>query len=577
MKSAAADVVIYARYSTDRQDARSIDDQVRRCRGYAADRELTVRTVYQDAAQSGAHLDRVDMQRLLRHAQGGAFAAVLVDDLSRLSRDLGNTWRIVFEELAAVNVRVIDVTTGMASDGAGARLTFGAMALVNDTFLQLVRAETHRGMEGRAIAGFSTGGRTYGYSAVTEENPPDPEHPRKRAVIDDAEAYIVVRIFRLFAEGASLKGIAATLNAEGLAAPNDGGRGNKIGRGWPHTTIRAILRNERYTGKVVWNASKWVRVPGRKARRRVARPESEWNVARYDELRIVPEELWEAVQARFARRASATRRGPLPGSGRHASLLTGMLRCGTCNGSMTGVSRRVKNGVTYMNFGCTAHFARGASICANGAMISEIKATTGIIGALQRELTAPGMADRFVEVFNRRRTELERQAAKGGASVADQVREAERRVRNLTEALAKVGWSDALAATLREEEARLTALKTQATSDRRGASAPVPHARLVESYLANLFALLARDKQRGREVLARHMSPVLMTPIADDDGQRYYLATTSFNLAISFGKNKTPPGVEPGGVVVFRGSGGPHEQLTTTIPVTEKIAIGRGK
>jgi DNA invertase Pin-like site-specific DNA recombinase len=219
------------------------------------------------------------MQRLLaaaRSRSGAQFQIVLVDDLSRLSRDLGDTWQIVFRDLASAGVRVIDVTTGLASDGAGARLTFGALALVNDTFLQLVRAETHRGLEGRALAGFSTGGRCYGYTTVQEDNPPDPEHPRKVFVIDEAEAVVVRRVFSLFAEGVSLKKLAALLNEEGYAAPHDGGRGNKIGRGWGHTTIRAMLCNERYTGHVTWNQSKWVQVPGRKSRRRVTRPESEW-------------------------------------------------------------------------------------------------------------------------------------------------------------------------------------------------------------------------------------------------------------------------------------------------------------
>lgn len=88
-------VVIYARYSTDRQDARSIDDQVRRCERYATEKGYTVTDIYKDAAESGATLNRDDMQRVLRDARrrGGApFKAVLVDDLSRLSRDLGDTW-----------------------------------------------------------------------------------------------------------------------------------------------------------------------------------------------------------------------------------------------------------------------------------------------------------------------------------------------------------------------------------------------------------------------------------------------------------------------------------------------------
>src|SRR5580658_7322223 len=138
----------------------------------------------------------------------------LVDDLSRLSRDLGNTWQIVFHDLASANVKVIDVTTGLSSDGAGARLTFGAMALVNDTFLQLVKSETHRGLEGRALAGFWAGGRVYGFDTIAESNPPDPLRPRAIPVINKEEADIVLRIFIMYADGLSLGGIAALLNRE---------------------------------------------------------------------------------------------------------------------------------------------------------------------------------------------------------------------------------------------------------------------------------------------------------------------------------------------------------------------------
>src|SRR5471030_2054344 len=121
----------YARYSTDRQDARSIDDQIFRCRAYAKEHGLNVVAEFKDAAKSGATLDRADMQKMLAVTRKGRhcpFRVVLVDDLSRLSRDIGNAWRLVFEDLASTNVQVIDCSTGMSSDGAGARLTFGAMA-----------------------------------------------------------------------------------------------------------------------------------------------------------------------------------------------------------------------------------------------------------------------------------------------------------------------------------------------------------------------------------------------------------------------------------------------------------------
>lgn len=539
--STAADntipVAIYARYSTDRQDARSIDDQIRRCRVHAATHGLRVIAEFKDAAISGAHIDRADMQKLLAEARakgGAAFRAVLVDDLSRLSRDLGNTWQLVFHDLASVDVTVVDVTTGMSSDGAGARLTFGAMALVNDQFLQNVRKQTHRGLEGRAIGGFWTGGRCYGYVTVTEENPPDRDHPRKRSVIDPVQAALVVRVFRLFADGMSLKKIASMLNEEGLAAPNDGGRGNKNGHGWGHTTIRAMLSNERYLGRFVWNQAKYVRVPGRKNRRRVERPESEWIAREYPELAIVPKDLWDEVQVRFQRVYSKARGRPA-GTGNHVHLVSGLMRCGVCGGSMTIVGRKMKNGVSYARFGCTAHYSRGASICANALSVSEKKASRTLVNALKQKLDGPDLVERFVAKFKQRTTELRSEGSRGKDDSERRVRDCERRIANLTEALAKAGWSDALASKLREEEAQLGKLKAERTAAAKETGARVvPHPTAIAGYLKNLFTLLETDPVRGREILSRFVAPIVMTPESEGPARRYR-ATGAFNLAYFLG------------------------------------------
>ncbi|HEX2880319.1 MAG TPA: recombinase family protein [Polyangiaceae bacterium] len=528
--NAGIPVAIYARYSTDRQDARSIDDQMRRCRAYAATHGYRVIAEYQDAAISGAHVQRADMQRLLTasRAKGGApFRAVLLDDLSRLSRDLGNTWQIVFHDLASADVKVIDVTTGMASDGAGARLTFGAMALVNDTFLQLVRAETHRGLEGRALGGFWTGGRCYGYVTVQEVNPPDREHPRKRLVVEPTEAAVVVRIFQLFADGMSLKKIAALLNHERIAAPHDNGRGNKIGNGWGHPTIRAMIRNERYRGQVVWNQTKHVRVPGRKSRRRVIRPKSEWIVNEYPELVIVSKDLWDTVQARI-QRVYAGLRGRPAGTGPTSYLLSGLMRCGVCGGSMTITGRKLKNGVPYSRFGCTTHYSRGSAVCANNVTVSEKRATRILIDTLKEKLDQPNLMEHFVSGFTKYSTALRAQGSTADDDRERRIRDCERRIANLTESLAKVGWSEALAAKLREEEGQLGTLRSERQGTTR--SAVMPHPTAIASYVKNLFGLLETDPTWGREWLARFVSPVVMTPEVEGPSRRYR-ATGAFDLS----------------------------------------------
>jgi len=315
--------------------------------------------VFKDAAESGAHLERADLQRLLTETRSPRcrFQTVLVDDLSRISRDLGNTWQIVFRDLATAHVRVIDVSTGMASDSAGARIQFGALALVNDTMLQIVRSETLRGLEGRALAGFWAGGRVYGYRTIREENPPDPEHPRAVPLIDEVQAGIVRRIFQLYAENYGLKQIASLLNEDGVPAPYDDSYRKQGGRGWGPGTIRFMLKNERYIGRSVWKKRMWVTDPATDARTYRMRGEDEWVTTQQPHLAVVPKDLWERVHARFAERKGA--KGRARGTGSAGHLLTGLLRCGECGSTMRVVSLKRKAGRAYANFGCSAHHGKG--------------------------------------------------------------------------------------------------------------------------------------------------------------------------------------------------------------------------
>src|SRR5689334_3583340 len=152
--------VIYARFSTDKQDPASIPDQIRRCREYAAiDRENVV-DIYADHAVSGTTVSRADLQRMLRDARLKKFDIVLVDDFSRLSRDLVDGPRLVYHELAPLNIVTVDVAKRMRSDSPGARMVFGVAAIVSDAMIETIRTQTHRGLEGRALAGFATGGKT---------------------------------------------------------------------------------------------------------------------------------------------------------------------------------------------------------------------------------------------------------------------------------------------------------------------------------------------------------------------------------------------------------------------------------
>ncbi len=519
-------VAVYARYSTERQDARSIEDQVRRCCTFAEARDLQVVGVFKDAAESGAHLERADLQRLLLEARSPRcrFQTVLVDDLSRLSRDLGNTWQIVFRDLATAHVRVIDVSTGMASDSAGARIQFGALALVNDTMLQIVRSETLRGLEGRALAGFWPGGRVYGYRTVREENPPDPEHPRAIPIVDEVQAAVVRRIFQLYADNHGLKQIASLLNEERVPAPYDDAYRKQGGRGWGPGTIRFMLENERYIGRSVWKKRMWVTDPATGARTYRMRGQDEWITTEQPSLAVVPKDLWDRVQARFAERKGA--KGRARGTGRTGHLLTGLLRCGECGSTMRVVGVKWKAGRAYANFGCSAHHGKGAAICANGLVISERKLNRAVIDELRKLLASKEIQARFIDGFTRRLRNKNPADDRERAALEAELKTQEARVRNITVAIARSGFSEALGEQLSAEEETLRSLRQRLaarnpTGDR---TAPVPDPDAVARFLEKVLEIAETAPKRAGLSLSRILAPITLVPVRDPDGTRRYEA-----------------------------------------------------
>jgi site-specific DNA recombinase len=98
----------YARFSTNKQTPISIEDQIRKCREFAEAKgwKLIEDQIYADEAISGAGADRDGLKQLLASARSvpRPFDLILVDDTSRLSRNVGDAARIR-EELGFLGVR----------------------------------------------------------------------------------------------------------------------------------------------------------------------------------------------------------------------------------------------------------------------------------------------------------------------------------------------------------------------------------------------------------------------------------------------------------------------------------------
>ena len=488
-------------------------------------------TEFTDETQSGASRHRVGLQALLAQARHRPppFTTVLVDELSRLSRDMGDTCAMVFGDLRAAGVRLLGVADGVDSEARNARVDIGIRSVVNTAFLEMVKAETHRGLEGRALAGFHTGGACYGYTTVPEDKPQDPEHPRKVVKVDQEQAAVVRRIFQLYADGHGLQAIAQALNSEQIRAPQDGSSKKVAGRGWAKNQLHSMLRNERYVGRIAWNKTEWVKVDGK--RRSRPRPGSEWKIREEPALAIIDPATWAKVQERNKSNA----RGPgRPGrAGYFDHILSGLLRCGLCGSPLAIVSRKRKNGRPYSQYGCSARHHKGMSICGNGQTIGEVRLTEAVLGALSTYFASPEYENWLEEAYaaNERARARAARADDEVTRLEAAVRAAEGRIEKVTDALARIGYSEPLAAKLRAEEAKLLdARKALAQAATTAKPSPAPRAysgRAVLAVLENIATAAMTKPQKAKALLQWVVEAILMTPTPEGYSVRVTLKKTN--------------------------------------------------
>ena len=182
--------------------------------------------------------------------------------------------------------------------------------------------KTRRGLAGVVRSGRSAGGRAYGYRPVVGK-------PGELEIVPE-EADIIRRIFSLYAIGTAPRSIVSTLNAEDVAPPR--------GVRWNASTINGggkrglgIIRNSLYSGKQTWNRVRMVKNPSTGKRLSRVNPESEWQTVEVPHLRIVDQLLFE----RAARRIESVGGTQAKHAPRSKRLLSGLLKCGCCNGGMS--------------------------------------------------------------------------------------------------------------------------------------------------------------------------------------------------------------------------------------------------
>jgi site-specific DNA recombinase len=487
-KPNALRVATYSRYSSTQQRETSIEDQQRNCHARARAEGWVVVRDFADAAISGSDSSRPQYQAMIAAAKRHEFDVLLLDDLSRLTRDSMEQEKTIrtLEFVGGCNVRIVSTSDGYDSLHGGRKVHRGMKGMMNEIFLDDLAAKVHRGQRGQAERKFWNGGKPYGFKLkpITDPSRLDPYGAPARIgtvlVIDAKQAAIVKEIFTRYAAGESANAIAADLNARKV--PSAGSTWRRVVRRadkWVSSSVRAILVNPLHTGRMRWNASQFVKNPETGKHERHNRPESEHVVNQIESLRIVSDALWARAEARRTTMKDGDSR--LKQGGKVRYLLSGLMHCADCKASYVIADK--------YSYGCSSFLLGGRAACANDVRVNRKSIEATILGPVIEALKSPervkAMAAMMQREYGKR---IEAQAARASTIP--------RELRALDERLAKLRAMPGLT----EDERQV--LIDKAEAKRRELQAAKPEAKAQAKILTLLPRAAATYLQLIEEGLA---------------------------------------------------------------------------
>jgi len=304
---------------------------------------MTVYKEYIDEAQSALSADRPAFLEMISETKKkfSPFQAILVWKLSRFARNRQDS--IVYKTmLKKRGIEIISISEPIDSTPQG-QLMEGMIEVIDEFYSAVLSQETMRGMVENARKGYRNGSHAvYGYQNVRVYD--EKHNPKTKYEVNKSESETVKLIFELYAKGNGMKNIAIYLNTHGHKS-RSGGK-------WSTNTVANILKNETYLGWTVFNKR------DKKTYGKQFKPREQWIVVKNTHDPIISQDLFDNVQRLIKQREPKNQPARVTAS---TYLLSGLIRCGKCDGSygVTGYGR----GKKYAYYNCIRYSKQGKSVC----------------------------------------------------------------------------------------------------------------------------------------------------------------------------------------------------------------------
>lgn len=340
-KSINYNVGIYIRLSREDDDkeyeSESITNQRSLLLQYVKENNLRIYDTYIDDGYSGTTFDRPEFKRMIDDIEHKKINMVITKDMSRLGRDYIGTGELVEKYFPEHNIRYIAVTDNIDTYLDSTNNDIAPFkAVMNDFYAKDISKKIKSSLRAKMKEGKFVGGRTpFGY----DKDPDDKNH----LVINEEQAKVVRRIFKLSLEGLSNFKIAQLLTNEKVKTPAqyysfEWKSHYNLNYGlWHAKTIKDILTNRMYIGDLVQN--KRVKV-NYKVKKIIKNNTKDYIIVENMHEPIIDTETFNEVQKRIPKNVGRNEK-------KESNLLDGLLYCGDCGHRISITSRRKKDNRRY--------------------------------------------------------------------------------------------------------------------------------------------------------------------------------------------------------------------------------------
>lgn len=518
--------LLYLRKSTDEHQADSIDTQREGARRFVVEKLLgeVVGEIVDEGESRAEFKRRPGWARMLAMcaAKERDFDAIVVRDESRLGA--GARLTVALDDILAAGIRVWHYATGqeVQLDSAEQKIMTAIKSAMAENERAKTAERTREALERKAERGLNVGGRCYGYDNLRVSGTDGKSHTDYK--INESEAKVVREAWSRFAAGESERAIAVGLNARGLPSPRAGKRGTGS---WSPNAIREIIRRDRYRGYLIWGRVGAAYAGG--TRITFERKDSELVKVDRPDLRIVSEDLYEAVQRRIGSIKERSGRDGFKGH-QPRYLLSGkaISRCGVCGGPMMVTNS--KQGQTLIRvYSCAWRRDRGPAVCSNSLRRPVEVVDRAFVGWIEENIFTEELVLDVLDEVRRRVSARATQGASEVDLVRGELARADREVKNLVALAQRLDddpeeLSEAMAAATerrRQLRARLEVLQAApAALDKEVRQLEAD----VRRRLEDLRALLNRKPAEARRAVECLLEgPITFCPVRTDQGSRYVL------------------------------------------------------